>query len=67
MQHLPASPSCRPTGTPAQRGAFLVREMPATLSARVVRIFPAFSVGGVLNTKLRAQMHAAAAAARLGC
>ena len=55
----------RPRGvTPAERGAFLAREMPVTLSARVARIFPAFSVGGVLNAKLRAHMHSAAT--RLG-
>lgn len=44
------------------RAQFLAREMPTTLAARVVRIFPAFSVGGVLNLKLRKQAHEVGAA-----
>ena len=41
---------------PADRIAFLRREFPVTLTARVARIMPAYSLGGVLNAYIRTNL-----------
>ncbi|ORY00693.1 hypothetical protein K493DRAFT_312720 [Basidiobolus meristosporus CBS 931.73] len=43
----------RPDATTSQRAAFLKKECPATTAIRMVRILPAFSLGGVANKWMR--------------
>jgi hypothetical protein len=45
-----------PQHTSTQRVQFIKREYAKTVGARIGRIFPAFGVGGVTNTWLRANM-----------
>lgn len=43
----------RPDATQTERGSFIRNEYVKTTMARMARIFPAFGVGGVVNTGIR--------------